>query len=252
MITIKTEEEIKIMQTGGKILKDVLRILFDNVKEGVKLSDIDKLAEKEITERGGLPSFKKVKGYRWTICGCVNEVVVHGIPGDYRIRDGDVVGIDCGVYYKGFHTDSAHTIRINTGNRKKDEIDTFLEVGESALKKAIMQVQLGKRIYDISKTISENIEKAGYSVVRNLVGHGVGKNLHEEPEIPGFVSKKRENTPELKKGMTLAIEVIYNIGTPEILYDQSDGWTIVTKDGKISGLFEATVALTSHGCIVLT
>lgn len=256
MIHLKSPQEIEIMRTGGKILHDVLQSVLKEVKVGVTLSYLDKLAENLIISSAASPSFKKVKGYKWTICACVNDVVVHGIPTDYKIAEGDVVGIDCGVYHQGFHTDAAWTVRGQRlevrGQSKKDEIDKFISIGEEAFRQAIKQVKLGNYIYDISKAIQDNVEGAGYSVVKTLVGHGVGKKLHEEPEIPCFTKGKREMTPEIVPGMVLAIEVIYNMGSKEVVYKGNDGWTIATKDGKISGLFEATVASTTHGCLVLT
>ncbi|MBI4990619.1 type I methionyl aminopeptidase [Candidatus Gottesmanbacteria bacterium] len=256
MIHLKTPQEIEIMKIGGKILKDVLKSVREEAKPGVKLSYLDELAQNLIVSKGASPSFKRVKGYKWTICACVNDVVVHGIPTDYKIAEGDVVGIDCGVYYQGFHTDAAWTIKVENGKWKmesgKDEVDRFLETGEKAFREAIKQVKLGNYIYDISKAIQDNVEGANYSVVKTLVGHGVGRELHEEPEIPCFTKGKREMTPELVTGMVLAIEIIYNMGSKEVVYKGNDGWTIATKDGRISGLFEATVAVTSHGCLVLT
>ena len=167
---------------------------------------------------------------------------------------GDVVGIDCGVFYKGFHTDMAQTIRINDkGLRmKEDKTDRFLEIGKRALMEAIKAARVGNRVGDISKTIQEIIEGAGYSVVRSLVGHGVGRDLHEEPEVPGFLRGKIENTPLLCEGMTIAIEAIYNMGKKDVAYSNTDGWTIKTKDNSSSGLFERTVVVTNSGSVVLT
>jgi methionyl aminopeptidase len=240
------------MKQGGKILSEVMDELLDQVKPGAILADLDKLAETEIVRYGARPSFKRVKDYRWSICSCVNDVVVHGIPKDYTLKIDDVVGIDCGVYYRGFHTDAAWTVRVKETKEGKDEIDLFLDVGKEALSQAIRKVRIGNYIHDISSVIQREVEKSGYSVVRSLVGHGVGRNLHEDPEIPGFVKGARGKTPRITEGMVLAIEIIYNMGNPEVIYQGNDGWTIVTKDGKISGLFEATVASTSHGCLVLT
>ncbi len=250
MIHLKTVEEIEKMKKGGKILHDVLRILVEEAKPGVSLISLDQMAEKLIVERGGTSSFKRVKGYHWTICSCVNDVVVHGIPDEYKIKTGDIVGIDCGVYYEGFHTDAAWTVSVGNNDSK---VKKFLDTGEAAFRKAISQVKLGNYIYDISRAIQDTVEKeGGYGVSRTLVGHGVGRQLHEEPEVPGYVSNHRESTSKLVPGLVIAIEVIYNMGSPDVVYKGNDGWTIVTKDGKISGLFEATVAVTSHGCVVLT
>jgi methionyl aminopeptidase len=253
MIKYKNPKDIDKMQQGGQILKEVLSKIMLLVKPGVSLANLDQSARRMILEKGAEPSFERVKNYRWTICSCVNNVVVHGIPGEYKLKAGDVVGIDCGVFFQGFHTDSAWTVYLPGGSKARNqEIRKFLNTGETALEKAIKQVKPGNYIWDISKTIQSTVESSGYSIVRTLVGHGVGRQLHEDPEVPGFVSSFREATPVLKPGMVLAIEIIYNMGSPEIVYQGNDGWTIVTKDGKISGLFEATVATVSHGCLVLS
>lgn len=253
MIDLKTPEEVEKMKKGGKILHRVLLKLLDEAKVGITLKELDRIAKELIIASGGKPSFKMVRGYKWTICACVNDVVVHGIPNGYILQEGDLIGIDCGVYLDGFHTDHAWTKIIGkkkTGDRKQKE--KFLAVGRDALDKAVKMAQPGNYIYDISKEIQKTVEGGGYNVVRSLVGHGVGRKLHEDPEIPGFVKDKREATPKLQPGMVLAIEVIYNLGSPDVVYKGNDGWTIASKDGKISGLFEATVAITSRGGIVLT
>lgn len=249
MINIKTKEEIEIMQHGGAILASVLNEVLQNVKPGVSELELDALAEKLILQKGGEPGFKKVPGYKHTICMATNEVVVHGIPTNYKFKEGDVVGIDCGVFYKGFHTDMAHTIRVHPQN---DEIDKFLKIGEKALWKAIKQAKPGNRIGHISKTIQDIVEGAGYSVVLSLIGHGVGRELHEEPEVPGYLSRKIEKTPLLKEGMTIAVEVIYNMGKRDVVYANRDGWTIKTADGSMAGLFERSIAITKDGHNLLT
>lgn len=249
MIKLKNPEDIEIMQEGGKILHTVLTEVMEKAQVGTSLIELDNEAEKLIIAQGGFPSFKKVPGYHWTLCTCINDCVVHGIPDDYHLKPGDVVSLDCGVFYKGFHTDSSWTKYLEG---KDEGTVRFVQTGELALKKAIPQAKPGNYIYDISKTIQDVVEGAGFSVVRSLVGHGVGRELHEEPEVPGFVTAKRTSTPQITAGMVLAIEVIYNMGSPDVVYRGDDGWTIVTKDGKISGLFEATVAVTSHGCLLLT
>lgn len=249
MVPLKTPQDIKIMAKGGKILHKILLRLLDDAKAGVTLRELDQTAEKLIRQAGGKASFQMVKGYQWSICACINDVVVHGIPDDYVLQVGDVLGIDCGIYLGGFNTDHAWTKRIQN---EPDEIDLFLSVGQDAFKKAIQQAKPGNYIYDISKTIQDTIEGSGYSVVRSLVGHGVGRKLHEEPEVPGFVKGTRAESVKLVPGMVIAIEVIYNLGSPDVVYKGNDGWTIATKDGKISGLFEATVAITSRGGFVLT
>lgn len=252
MIDIKNPQEIKIMQEGGEILSRVLFHLLKSAQPGVSLRRLDQIAEAEILKNNAVPSFKMVKNYKWSICTCVNDVVVHGVPDGYLIKMGDVIGIDCGVYYKGFHTDASWTIRIKDQTRIKDEIDDFLQVGQTALINSINQVKEGNYIYDISNIMQKTIENAHFSVVKTLVGHGVGRKLHEAPEVPNFVTKPRTSTDRIIAGMTLAIEAIYNYGTADVCFKGADGWTIATKDGKISGLFEATVAATSHGCLILT
>jgi len=250
MINIKTKEGIKIMSEGGKILADVLFEVLKSARIGVSELELDKLAEKLIIEKGGEPGFKKVDGYKHTICISTNEVVVHGIPTNYRLKEGDVVGIDCGVFYKGFHTDMAQTVRV--GDNNSPEVDKFLKTGEKAMWDGIKTVKEGQRVGNISKAIQETVEKQGYSVVRSLIGHGVGRELHEEPEIPGFLDKPISKTPLLKQGMTIAIEVIYNMGKSDVVYSGDDGWTIKTKDGSLSGLFERTIVVTPKGWEVLT
>jgi methionyl aminopeptidase len=253
MIHLKTEKELEIMKKSGKILSDVMDTVLSQVKPGVSLKFLDDLAFSEIKKYGGKPSFHTVGGYKWTICACVNDVVVHGIPTDYVIAQNDVVGIDCGVLFEGFHSDSAWTLRA--GDRKDataKEIDTFLETGEKALEAGLSQVKKGNRIGDISAAVQKIIEGKGYSIVKNLIGHGVGKELHEDPEVPGFLRGNRAQTPLLEPGLTIAVEVIYNLGNDEVVYKGNDGWTIATKDGTISGLFEATVALGDHGSFLLT
>ncbi len=251
MIDIKTPEEIEIMKHGGKILSDVLWEVLENVKPGVTENEVEALADRLITEKGGEAAFKRVKGYKHATCISTNNVVVHGIPSDYRYKDGDIAGIDCGVFYKGFNTDMSHSIIV--GKKKDPSVVKFLATGEKALNEAIKQAVIGNRIGHISKTIQDIVEKdGGYGVVRTLIGHGVGRELHEEPEVPGYLIKKIEKTPALREGMTIAIEVIYNMGSFEVSYLNDDNWTISSSDGSLSGLFERTIAITKDGPLILT
>lgn len=253
MIQLKKKSEIEIMRKGGKILSSVMEILLSHVQAGVSLESLDKIAEAEIIKNGAKPSFKMVDNYQWSICTCVNEVVVHGIPIDYQLQEGDIIGIDCGVFFEGYHTDSSWTVAIpNTEGETDREIVKFLNTGEEALSGAISQLKVGNYIHDISLAIQETVEKEHYSVVKTLIGHGVGRSLHEDPEVPCFVKDERRKTARILPGLALAIEVIYNMGSSEVVYGRDDGWTIVTKDGKISGLFETTVAASNHGVILLT
>ncbi|KKQ29757.1 MAG: type I methionyl aminopeptidase [Candidatus Levybacteria bacterium RIFCSPLOWO2_12_FULL_37_14] len=254
MIDLKTKQEIEIMKTGGKILADVLFEVLKNIKIGVSEIELDQLAEKLILEKGGEPGFKKVEGYKHAICISTNDVVVHGIPTNYKLKEGDVVGIDCGVYYKGFHTDMAQTVRIkDKGLRiKEDEIDEFLKIGEKAMWEGIKAAKAGQRVGDISKAIQGIVEGQGYSVVKSLVGHGVGRELHEDPEVPGFLDGSILETALLEEGMTIAIEVIYNMGKSDVIYSGGDGWTIKSKDGSLSGLFERSIAINNGESLILT
>ena len=254
MIDIKTEQEIKIMRIGGKILAEVLFEVLKYVKVGDSELELDQLAERLILEKGGEPGFKKVEKYKHAICISTNDVVVHGVPTSYKLKEGDIVGIDCGVFYKGFYTDMAQTVRIKDEGLmiKEDEIDRFLETGERAMWDGIKAAKLGNRIGDISKAIQDIVEGQGCSVVRSLIGHGVGRQLHEEPEVPGFLDEPILKTPLLKIGMTIAIEVIYNMGKGDVVYSNHDGWTIKSKDHSLSGLFERTIAITKEGTVVLT
>ena len=254
MIDLKTKQEIEIMKTGGKILADVLFEVLKNIKIGVSEIELDQLAEKLILEKGGEPGFKKVEGYKHAICISTNDVVVHGIPTNYKLKEGDVVGIDCGVYYKGFHTDMAQTVRIkDKGLRiKEDEIDEFLKIGEKAMWEGIKAAKVGQRVGNISKEIQGIVEGQGYSVVKSLVGHGVGRELHEDPEVPGFLDGSILETALLEEGMTIAIEVIYNMGKSDVIYSGGDGWTIKSKDGSLSGLFERSIAINNGESLILT
>lgn len=248
MTNINIQEKINNMKQGGEILATVLDTVMEHVKEGVSELELDELAEKLILEKGGKPGFKMVEGYKNTICISTNDVVVHGIPTGYRFKKGDKVGVDCGVFYKGFHTDMAETVEIDS-NKYKD----FLKIGKMALEEGIKQAKIGNRVGHISKAIQQIVEeKAEYSIVRSLVGHGVGRNLHEEPEIPGYLDVPIDKTPLLKEWMTIAIEVIYNMGASDVMYGNRDGWTIRTEDGSISGLFERSVAITRSGPVILT
>ena len=261
MINIKNEEQIKIMTISGHILAETLFEVLKHVKPGVSEIELDKLADQLIVEKGGEPGFKKVNGYHHATCISTNDVVVHGIPSDYLLKEGDVIGIDCGVYYKGFHTDMSETIRVlasSSGGQnpefriQNDEIDKFLQTGKKALEEGIIAAKLGNHVGDISKTIQDIVEGGGYSIVRSLVGHGVGRDLHEEPEVPGYLSGNINKTPVLKEGMVIAVEVIYNMGKNEVVLANNDGWTIKTKDGSFSGVFERTIAITGNGTVILT
>jgi methionyl aminopeptidase len=248
MINIKTPEEIQIMAEGGAKLGRVKKTLTAAVKAGVRASEIEELAVRLIKEEGAEASFKKVPGYHWATCINVNKGLVHGIPvSNVVFNKGDVVSIDVGVYYKGFHTDTS----ISVGVEASPESQKFLNIGRAALASAMKVAKEGNYIYDISKAIEDAIEAGGYTTIKALVGHGVGRELHEDPQIPCFVPGLREESIRIERGMTLAIEVMYALGSDKVELLE-DGWTIAMRDGKISGLFEDTVAVTEVGPKVLT
>ena len=243
---VKSNKEIELMKLSGKICAQVLKSVLENVKAGVSCLTLDRIAKAEVEKRGATPSFMTVDDYRWTICTTVNEQVVHGIPKERSLENGNILGIDIGVFYKGFHSDMAITVPIGevSGSVKK-----FLAVGKNTLKEAIGQAKVGNRIGDISATIQEQVEKANFSIVKNLTGHGIGRQLHEEPVVPGF--GKKETGSKILENMVLAIEVIYTQGSGRVKLEE-DHWTISTVDGSLAGLFEQTVAITKGGPIVLT
>ena len=246
-------KKIETMKRAGKILGEVLEEVVGSVRAGITEIELDALAEKLIRQKGGEPGFKKVDGYHHTICMSVNNVVVHGIPTKRVLKEGDVVGIDCGVYLDGFHTDMAQTVVVHGSQFTVDgNVQKFLTAGEEAMWAGIMQAKSGNHVGDISLAMQLIIEGNGYSVVRNLVGHGVGEELHMNPEIPGYLARKIEKTPLLYSGETIAIEIIYNMGRKDIIYEGSDDWTITTSDGSLSGLFERSVVVTERGPELLT
>ncbi|MGA2910344.1 MAG: type I methionyl aminopeptidase [Candidatus Microgenomates bacterium] len=248
MISIKSDSEIKIMAEGGAKLGRVKNALAAAVKEGVTAADIEALAVKLIKEEGAEISFNKVPGYHWATCINVNDGLVHGIPVSSLIfKEGDIVKIDVGVYFKGFHSDTSISVGIDLSPENR----RFLNTGRETLDKAIKQARAGNHIFDISKAIEDSIEGAGYTTIKALVGHGVGRELHEDPQIPCFVPGRIEDSPLIKKNMVLAIEVMYAMESDKV-EQLEDGWTIAMRDGKISGLFEDTVAVTDNGPKVLT
>lgn len=227
--------ELSLMRKSGEILAKALERALESIKVGVTELEIDEIFKREVYKLGGDLSYKTVPGYKYATCITVNDEVVHGIPTERRFQEGDLVSIDAAVMYKGWHTDAAWSVLIG----KDKEKEKFLLVGEKALWEGVKQAIPGNRIGDISHAIQSKVE-AGYQVVRSLVGHGIGRNLHEDPEIPGFGQKATGMI--LKTGMTLAIEVIYTKGTKELVLD-TDGWTFKTMDGSWGGLFEMTVVV---------
>ena len=246
MSQVKTKEELKLMKVSGAICAKALKKVLESVRPGVKCIDLDRIADVEIRKNGGESSFKTVDDYKWTICTTINSQVVHGIPTERQLESGDVLGIDIGAIYRGYHSDMA--ISVPVGNIPKSTMK-FLETGKQTLKEAIKAAKVDGTIGDISSTIQNKIEGASYSIVKSLTGHGVGRELHEDPMVPGF--GKKGLGPKILESMVLAIEVIYAQGSGDVYLEQ-DNWTISTKDKSLGGLFEQTVAVTKDGPIVLT
>jgi methionyl aminopeptidase len=248
-IKIKTPAEIEVMREGGMKLARVKNQLKKSLVEVKTAYELDLLADELIKKEGAQSSFKKVPGYKWATCVNVNAGIVHGIPGkNVTFATGDLVSVDVGIYFKGFHTDTSFSVEYGSGNKYKK----FLEAGKQALKVAIKVALPGNRIYSISKAIEDVLTKNKYIPIKALVGHGVGRDLHEDPQIPCFTNGiKPKDTPELLPGMVLAIEVMYTLDKPDLVLEP-DGWTISTSDGKISGLFEETVAISESSNMVLT
>jgi len=250
-ISLKTDQQIKIMAEGGEKLGAILDEVLAKVAPGLSTLEIDSWIEEGIVKAGGKPSFKLVPHYHWASCIGINEEVVHSIPKKNKIiKEGDLLKIDLGMLWEGFNTDLSWTIPVDKTTVSREQ-SRFLEAGERTLKEAIKVARPGNRIGHISRAIQTVIEGAGFQPVEVLTGHGIGRKLHEEPLIPGVLRGPLSETPLLKPGMTLAIEVIYSQGSGEVILE-TDGWTISTKDGKIAGLFEKTIAVTESGPLVLT
>jgi methionyl aminopeptidase len=246
VIIRKSQAEIETMARAGQVVADTLALMRDSIRPGVTTAELDRVAEEYIRGRGGEPTFKGYRGYPAAICASPNAMVVHGIPGSYALDEGDVLSIDVGVTLDGFVADSAWTFPV--GEIPADA-ERLLEVCERALYAGIEQAVTGNEIGDISEAVQRVTEEAGFSVIRSLVGHGVGRSMHEDPQIPNFASSYRG--PTLREGMTLAIEPMITAGGAEVfLHD--DEWSISTDDGSLSAHFEHTVAVTPDGPRILT
>jgi methionyl aminopeptidase len=237
MIYIKTREEIELMRESALMVSRTLGIIAKEVKPGVTPKFLDKIAEEFIRDNGGVPAFKGYRGFPATLCISINEAVVHGIPTDVALNEGDIISVDCGVKKNGFYGDHAYSFAVGV---VKPELQKLLEVTKESLYKGIEQCIAGNRIGDISFAVQNHAEKHGYGVVRELVGHGLGKSLHEDPEVPNY--GKRGDGPKIKDGMVFAIEPMINLGTKNVK-QLKDGWTIITADGKPSAHFEHDVAI---------
>jgi len=246
MVILKQPDEIDKARASNRIVAEVLSVLREKVKPGVTTRELDKIAEGVTEKRGARPAFKGYRGYPYSLCTSVNEEVVHGMPSNRILVEGDIIGLDFGVCYQGLYGDSAITLPVGSAS---EQAVRLMQVTEQSLYAAINQACDGNRLGDISAAVQETVEAAGYSVVRDFVGHGIGKNMHEDPQIPNFGKKGRGI--ELKRGMILAIEPMVNAGKYKVKI-LSDGWTVITVDGSLSAHFEHSVAITDNGPEILS
>jgi methionyl aminopeptidase len=246
MIIRKSQREIDTMARAGTVVADTLALLEEHIQPGVTTGELDALAEEFIRSRGGEPTFKGYKGYPAATCLSPNGMVVHGIPGKTTLDDGDILSVDVGVTLDGFVADSAWTFPVGSIS---EEAQRLLDACRAALEAGIAQARVGNTVGDISRAVQAVTEAAGFSVIRSLVGHGVGRSMHEDPQVPNFVSSHRG--PELKEGMTIAIEPMITAGSPDV-YIHDDEWSISTADGSLAAHFEHTVAVTAQGPRILT
>ena len=246
MIIRKSPAEIDQMAEAGQVVADVIALLAENMQPGIATAELDAIAEEHIRSRGGVPTFKGYRGYPASICVSPNAMVVHGIPGEYDLCGGDVVSVDVGVTLGGFVADSAWTFVVG---EVSSDAEQLMQATRAALEAGIEQVRPGNRVGDISAAVQRSAEGAGYAVIRSLVGHGVGRSMHEEPQIPNY--GEPGHGPRLEPGMTLAIEPMISAGSPEI-YVHEDQWSISTSDDSLTAHFEHTVAVTEDGPRILT
>ncbi|MCS7017650.1 MAG: type I methionyl aminopeptidase [Cytophagales bacterium] len=246
MIYYKNAADLEGIRKSGALLSKVHGEIAKLIKEGITTKELDKYAEEYIRDHGAVPSFYNYNGFPASLCISVNETVVHGIPSSYRLKAGDIVSIDCGVYMNGYHADCAYTYPVG---EVAPEVMRLLQVTKQSLYEGIAQVAVGKRIGDIGYAIQSYVQSHGFSVVRELVGHGVGKNLHEDPQVPNY--GKRGSGIKMQNGVVLAIEPMINMGKRDVVHE-ADGWTIRTRDRKPSAHFEHTVALYNDQVEILT
>ena len=246
MIIRKSEKEIDAMARAGRVVADTVALLGENMRTGVTTKELDEIAEDYIRSQGGVPAFKGYHGFPASICTSPNSMVVHGIPGPYRVEEGDLISVDVGVTLGGFVADSAYTFAVSPID---DEAQRLIEVCQAALEAGIAQARAGNHVGDISAAVQRTTEEAGFAVVRSLVGHGIGRSMHEEPQIPNWGEPGRG--PQLAPGMTLAIEPMINAGSSEVVV-ADDRWSISTDDGSLSAHFEHTVAVTQSEPRILT
>lgn len=247
MISLKSEKEIGIMRRANQIIAETREVLKEMMKPGVTTYDLDRKADEIFKSKGAKSAFKGYKGFPASICVSVNEEIVHGIPNKKKVlKEGDIVGLDMGTIYEGFYGDSAMTFAIGAVS---EEALRLMKITEESLHLGIKEARPGARLYDIGAAVQEHAESAGFSVVRDFVGHGIGTHLHEEPQVPNYGQRGRGMV--LQAGMVIAIEPMINAGSPEVKIKE-DGWTAVTKDGKLSAHFEHSIAITEKGPVILS
>jgi methionyl aminopeptidase len=246
VVYLRDRNEIEAIRASARLVARTLEMMVREVRPGVTTGELDRKAEEFIRANGGRPAFKGYRDFPASICPAVNEEVVHGIPGERRLKDGDIVGLDVGVEMNGFYGDAAVTVPVG---KISDEAAELLRVTREALMKGIAQAKAGNRVGDISYAIQSHVEGHGYSVVKTLVGHGIGRQMHEEPQVPNYGQPDRG--PRLMAGQVLAIEPMVNVGGSDVV-TKADGWTVVTKDGSLSAHFEHTVAVGAEGSEILS
>ncbi|KKQ38327.1 MAG: Methionine aminopeptidase [Candidatus Roizmanbacteria bacterium GW2011_GWA2_37_7] len=252
MIHLKTKQEIGRMKEGGAIVRDVVEKLLGTVEPGITTYQIDRLAEEMIRARGAAPSFQKVNGYRWTTCLPINEQAVHTPPSATKLKRGDVLTIDIGVYHQGLHTDFATTVVVGGEGSADKKTNAFLQKGKDTLEQAIAKVQPWKHLGEVSGFIEHEITASGYFILKELTGHGIGKELHEDPYVLNYLDKPVEKTYKIQPGLTIAIEIIYSMGTTHIAYEPNIEWSIITKDRSLSACFERSIAVGEEETFILT
>jgi methionyl aminopeptidase len=246
MVILKRPDEIEKMRASNRIVAEILAALQEKTKPGITTIELDRYSEEMAKKKGAKPAFKGYRGYPFALCASVNAEVVHGMPSNRILKSGDIISLDFGVYYKGYYGDAAITVPIGDIS---EEAMKLLKITEQSLYDGIRQAEVGNRLGDISSVVQNRVEAAGFSVVRDFGGHGIGKRLHEEPHVPNYGIGGRGI--ELKSGMVLAIEPMVNTGTYKVnILD--NGWTVVTEDGKLSAHFEHTVAITEQGPVILS
>ena len=245
-VHLRAANEVESIRAAARLVAKTLKVLGQGIRPGVTTEELDRIAESFIRDHGGRPAFKGYRGYPASICSSVNEEVVHGVPGKRVLREGEIIGIDVGVEMDGYFGDAAWTFPVG---EVSPEAARLMQVTQEALEKGIAQARPGNRVGDISNAIQTHVERHGYSVVRALVGHGIGRQMHEEPQVPNFGSPGRG--PKLMVGQVLAIEPMVNAGGPEVV-TRDDQWTVASRDGSLSAHFEHTVAVGKEGPIVLS